>query len=1516
MRQQLAISIFFLLCVWQSAFGQGSCTSPQNVIVAENCNTGTTGWEISGVGDLTIQGFSTDISVNVGQTINFKINTPASSYHVDIYRLGYYGGAGGRLITTIQPSATLPQVQPACLTNSETQLYDCGNWGISASWTVPTTAVSGVYVAAPVRNDTGGASNIVFVVRNDASHSAILFQTSDETWQAYNEYGGHSLYGPTNLFDLTNRAYKVSYNRPFNTRAFEDESVTFLFGTEYPMVRWLEANGYDVTYFTGVDAARNGSLIQNHKIYLSVGHDEYWTGPHRTNVEAARDAGVNLAFFSGNEVFWKTRWENSIDGTNTPFRTLVCYKETLGPNSNPSATAAVDPLDPPTWTGTWRDTSKSPPDDGGRPENSLTGTIFMVNGPGNDNPGNLSIQVPAADGKMRFWRNTSLANLAAGQTGTLPAGTLGYEWDADLDNGSRPAGTFDLSTATFNLTSDLLLDQGGTYGAGTATHHMTLHRAPSGALVFGAGTIQWSWGLDNNHDNPFNFASPPADPDMQQATVNLFADMGVQPGGLQAGLVLATQSADTVSPASTITSPANGSTVRVGTNVTISGTAVDSGGGVVGGVEVSVDGGATWHPANGRENWTYSWTPSASGFYTIRSRATDDSANLETPSAGNTVSASTTAQTLVSLTLNSNAVTSGTSVQGTVTLGQAAAFGGIVVTLSSSNPSVASVPSSVTVPAGQFSANFAVATFAVSVPTSATISGTYVANSSASLTVKAALPPPAGAIAIDVISAQDQGKAATTVTSGAFSTSVGNELILALVGTDALSSNVTVTSVTGGGLTWNLVVRTNTQMGTAEIWRAFAATQISNASITATLSQNVASSLLVLSFAGVDTTGTNGSGAIGATGTANAASGAPSASLTTTRNNSLVLGVGSDWDNAVSRAVGANQTLLHQDLSPTGDTYWMQMQSVPTPTAGTTVTINDTTPTGDRYNLGIVEVRPPSVATLGISGAISPSSSGSGTTLALSGTASATTTADANGNYSFTGLAPGAYTITPTKTAVAFNPTSQPVNLSTTNATGVNFAASTLTSIAVTPANATIAAGGTQQFAATGTYSDSSSQNLTTQVSWSSSKTTVGTINSSGLATGIAGGSATITATLGTISGSAMLTIQAPALVISTTTLTNGTQSQPYNGTLLVSGGTPSYSWSLVNGTTLPPGLTLSTSGQITGSPTIVGATTFTVQVTDSGTPAQTATQSLTVTVNASGCPCVINGTISGIGGNGATVTLAGAGAATVTASSTGTYTFTGLSSGTYTVTPSKPGFIITPTSLSVTITSAGVSGVNFTSTAQLGVDKTVSTDRSSKSTSIASPAFSTAVANELLLAFVASDANSSGITVSGVTGGGLTWSLVKRTNTQLGTAEIWKAFAPTIVANVTVTATLSQSVAASITVVTFTGADATGTGGSGAIGATSTNNANPGAPTASLLTTRNNSWVFGVGGDWDNGIGRTLGVNQTMVHQYLATIGDTYWVQRQTGTTPTSGTLVTINDTAPTTDRYNLSICEVLPAQ
>ena len=121
--------------------------------------------------------------------------------------------------------------------------------------------------------------------------------------------------------------------------------------------------------------------------------------------------------------------------------------------------------------------------------------------------------------------------LAPGQTATLSAGTLGYEWDEDLDNGSRPAGLVRLSTTTVNV-PQRILDHGSTYGPGTATHRLTLYRQASGALVFGAGTVQWSWGLDGNHDRG---ASTP-DPSMQQATVNLFADMGVQPATLADGL--------------------------------------------------------------------------------------------------------------------------------------------------------------------------------------------------------------------------------------------------------------------------------------------------------------------------------------------------------------------------------------------------------------------------------------------------------------------------------------------------------------------------------------------------------------------------------------------------------------------------------------------------------------------------------------------------------------------------------------------------------------------------------------------------------------------------------------------------------------------------------------------------------------------------------------------------------------------------------------------------------------------
>jgi hypothetical protein len=591
------------------------CDPPvTNPVACENTKPGSPkeAWDIVGDGDQGIQGFATDMSVNQGDPVRFKINSVTSAYTIDIYRMGYYGGDGARKVASVTPLSGF-SVQPACIGQPSTGLFDCGNWSESASWNVPADAVSGVYIAKLTRLDTGGASHIIFIVRSDAGHSNLLFQTSDTTWQAYNRYGGGSLYvagGPVG------RAYKVSYNRPFSTRACAPED--WFFNSEYPMLRFLERNGYDVSYFTDLDADRLGSEIQEHRAFLSVGHDEYWSGAQRANVEAARAAGVNLAFFSGNEVFWKTRWEPSIDAANTPYRTLVSYKET-------HQSAKIDP--DPSWTGTWADPRFSPPSDGGRPQNALTGQMYGVN-----DGATSAMQVPAADGKMRFWRNTAVANQAAGSVATLADSSVGYEWDVDMDNGSRPAGTFRLSSTTVT-DAPALADYGTSYERRTVEHNLTMYRAPSGALVFGAGTVQWAWGLDDTHDR----GDVATDPSMQQATVNLFADMGVQPLTRQAGLVAATQSTDVTKPTSTITSPVAGASFDAGTLITISGTAADTGGGAVGGVEVSLDGGTTWHRANGRNNWSYSFTPAKSQSLTIRSRATDDSGNIENPGAGRSI---------------------------------------------------------------------------------------------------------------------------------------------------------------------------------------------------------------------------------------------------------------------------------------------------------------------------------------------------------------------------------------------------------------------------------------------------------------------------------------------------------------------------------------------------------------------------------------------------------------------------------------------------------------------------------------------------------------------------------------------------------------------------------------------------------------------------------------------------------------------------------------------------------------
>jgi len=209
-------------------------------------------------------------------------------------------------------------------------------------------------------------------------------------------------------------------------------------------------------------------------------------------------------------------------------------------------------------------------------------------------------------------------------------------------------------------------------------------------------------------------------------------------------------------------------------------------------------------------------------------------------------------------------------------------------------------------------------------------------------------------------------------------------------------------------------------------------------------------------------------------------------------------------------------------------------------------------------------------------------------------------------------------------------------------------------------------------------------------------------------------------------------------------------------------------------------------------------------------------------------------------------------------------------------------------------------------------VDRQVATHQSAASSSIRSPSLTTSQAGELVLAFIMSDGSATAKqSFSSVTGGGLSWRLRQRSNARRGTSEIWQAVAPTALTNMVVKANRSRgSYAGSLVVTAFLGAstnvDGTTTAGAGTTG----------APTATLSPTQPGSWVWAAGNDSDRAVARTVGPNQTKADEYLAPVGDTYWVQRQTAPS-IGGSLspVTINDTGPTNDMWNLAAIEIPPA-
>ena len=317
----------------------------------------------------------------------------------------------------------------------------------------------------------------------------------------------------------------------------------------------------------------------------------------------------------GNEVFWKTRWENSIDGSGTPHRTLVSYKET-------HANAKIDPLAN-TWTGTWRDPRFSPPADGGRPENGLTGTMFAINCCA------INMVVGQADGQMRFWRNTRVATLGTNATTTIGTNVIGYEWDEDPDNGFRPPGTFRVSQTTG--TGDRLQDYGSTLRAGAGhPRHDDLPRAERGA------------GLQRRDDPVGLGARRQPRPRLGRARHGGPAGDGqpVRRHGRPAGHAASRAHRrdrlhrhDRARPTA-ITSPAAGATLpsaRPSPSAAPPRTPAAGSAASRCRPTTAPRGGAP--PAAG--SWTYTFTPSATGALTLRARAVDDSANLGTAATTN-----------------------------------------------------------------------------------------------------------------------------------------------------------------------------------------------------------------------------------------------------------------------------------------------------------------------------------------------------------------------------------------------------------------------------------------------------------------------------------------------------------------------------------------------------------------------------------------------------------------------------------------------------------------------------------------------------------------------------------------------------------------------------------------------------------------------------------------------------------------------------------------------------------------
>jgi hypothetical protein len=466
----------------------GAVVSERNPIVVENQQAGSSDWRLGQPGYSVadnatgqIKGYASATSVNKGEQIDFHVTVnPAQGYTIDVYRMGWYDGQGGRLLQNIGPLDGI--VQPECTVDSATGLVDC-DWSSSYTLAIPNTWTSGIYLAV-LTNEQSYQNYIVFVVRDDTRTADLLYQQSVTTYQAYNNYPddnstGKSLYDYNSYGSLvgatgSERAAKVSFNRPYGdgygSGQFADAWNPHW---ERHFISWLEKSGYDVTYSTNLDTHANGTRLLAYKGFLSVGHDEYWSKEMYDAVEVARNSGVHVAFFGSNACGWQVRFEPSAN--NVPDRTLVCYKD-----------ADRDPVQDSTTTVEWRNPYLN------RSEQGLVGVQVTAD---LEDPTNTPYIVENSS----HW----VYDGTGFDDGDQVPGLVGYEADRYMSEYPEPKNTHYTLLSRSPFTGK---DGRSDYS------NSSIYRAPSGAWIFASGTMQWSWGLDKQGV---------VDPRIQRTTANI-----------------------------------------------------------------------------------------------------------------------------------------------------------------------------------------------------------------------------------------------------------------------------------------------------------------------------------------------------------------------------------------------------------------------------------------------------------------------------------------------------------------------------------------------------------------------------------------------------------------------------------------------------------------------------------------------------------------------------------------------------------------------------------------------------------------------------------------------------------------------------------------------------------------------------------------------------------------------------------------------------------------------------------